>query len=212
MYLSSFRIGDHPEHLIALLGDARGPAAVIANSCDGYPTDRRDAGVDYEISSLAAIGIEARELDLREFFGQADQLKAELDALRLVWVRGGNTFVLRHAMAASGADALLVELLRQDALVYAGYSAGVCVLAPSMRGLEGVDEPELVRTTYRAEPIWEGLGLLDHLVLPHYDSPGHFETEAIGKIVEQFRAEGRPHETLRDGQAIVIDGARREVV
>ncbi len=32
-------------------------------------------------------------------------------------------FVLRHALARSGADKALIELLRQDAIVYAGYPA-----------------------------------------------------------------------------------------
>jgi dipeptidase E len=133
----------------------------------------------------------------------------------MVWVRGGNTFVLRYAMATSGADLLVTDLIRRNAIVYAGYSAGVCVLAPSLRGLEadGLDDPNLVPSAYGpAEPIWDGLGLLDYLILPHFESPGHPETEAVGRAVERFRADGIAHRTLRDGQAIVIDGPRMEVV
>jgi dipeptidase E len=210
MYLSSFRLGDHPERLIALLTDPSGPAAIIANACDGYPADGRVEGVQREIDALRGLGIEARVLDLRDYFGQRERLASELPRYRMVWVRGGNTFVLRHAMAASGADAILTELIRRDAIVYSGYSAGACVLAPSLRGLEteGLDDPDLVRSVYGAPgPIWAGLGLLDYMILPHFESPGHPETEAVGRAVDRFRAEGLPHRTLRDGQAIVIDGA-----
>jgi dipeptidase E len=58
----------------------------------------------------------------------------------MAWLRGGNVFMLRYALSRSGADAVFGELLATDALVYAGYNAGPCVLSPSMRGLELVDE------------------------------------------------------------------------
>lgn len=215
MYLSSFRLGDHPERLVALLTDPAGPAAIIPNACDGYPADGRAEGVQREIDALRGLGLECRVIDLRDYFGQRERLAAELERYPMVWVRGGNTFVLRYAMAASGADALLTDLIRRNAIVYAGYSAGVCVLALSLRGLEaeGLDDPDLVRSVYGArEPIWGGLGLLDHMILPHFESPGHPETEAVGRAVERFRAEGSPHRTLRDGQAIVIDGASTMIV
>lgn len=47
MYLSSFRLGDHPEQLLELLGGAgvRSEIAVIANALDGQPEDARKAAV-----------------------------------------------------------------------------------------------------------------------------------------------------------------------
>ena len=215
MYLSSFRLGDHPERLVALLADPTGPAAIIPNACDGYPPDGRREGVQREIDALSGLGIDAQVLDLHDYFDRREQLGGELERYRMVWVRGGNTFLLRYAMAASGADALLVDLVRRDALVYAGYSAGGCVLAPSLRGLDdgNLDDPGVVQSVYGGpDPIWDGLGLLDYIILPHFESPGHPATEAIGKAVERFRAAGLPHRTLRDGQAIVIDGASSSIV
>lgn len=211
MYLSSFRIGDHPERLVALL-EPSARAAVVANACDAYPTEDRRQGVEREIAALSALGIEARELDLRAYFGQRHRLATELTRYQLVWVRGGNTFLLRRALAESGADAILTDLLARDAVVYGGYSAGVCVLAPSLRGLETVDEPGAVPATYGVPAIWDGLGLLDYAVVPHYRSPGHPETDACGRLAEQYRAAGVPYRTLRDGQAIVIDPRATEIV
>jgi len=205
MYLSSFRVGDRPERLVELL-DAPGPAAVIANAIDGAPDDVRREGVDHELGALAELGLDAEELDLRDYFGGRERLAAELLRYRLVWLRGGNTFMLRHALAASGADELLTDLLARDALVYAGYSAGCCVLAPSLSGLELVDEPEAVTETYGVPPIWDGLGLLDYAFVPHVDSPGHPETEACGRLADHYRGQGTPQRTLCDGQALVIDG------
>ena len=203
MYLSSFRLGDHPERLVALL-DQPGPAAVVANAIDDAPDDVRREGVELELDALRALGIDGHELDLRDYFGAPDRLAAELARRRLVWVRGGNTFMLRHALAESGADSLLTDLLARDALVYGGYSAGVCVLAPSLRGLDLVDAPEAVVERYGVPPRWDGLGVLEYALVPHVDSPGHPETEACGRLAEHYRAVGIPHRTLRDGEAIVV--------
>ena len=200
LYLSSFRMGDHPERLLALLGSGR-RAAVIANAMDNADPQARREGVERELEALGALGLEPRELDLREHFGSTPDLRR----YDLVWLRGGNVFLLRYALAASGADTLLVDLLRTDSLVYAGYSAGPCVLGPSLRGLELVDEPEAVEATYGGVPVWDGLGVLDFAIVPHVDSPDHPESERCNALAEHFRAEGVPHRTLRDGEVLVID-------
>lgn len=194
MYLSSYRLGDHPERLTALLRTP-GPAAVIANAMDAVP----DRGVAYELTALGSLGIEARELDLRDH-DSPERLREALAAYAMVWVRGGNVFELRHAMRRSGADRVLPELVRANALVYAGYSAGCCVLAPSLRGLETIDDPG-------DAPIWDGLGVLDYAIVPHVQSD-HPESEAADRAAARYRATGTPHRTLRDGEAIVIDGTR----
>ena len=135
-----------------------------------------------------------------------DTLEHDLAGLAALWVRGGNAFVLRYAMATSGADRLIPRLVADDALVYAGYSAGPCVLAPSLRGLELCDFPGDVRETYGAEPIWEGLGSSTGRSCPHLDSPGHPETELVAQVAERYRREGADFWALRDGQVVVVDG------
>lgn len=214
MYLSSFRTGDHPDRLLALLHrPAHGAeAAVIANAVDVLPDNERRVAVEREFTALTALGLRPVEVDLRTFFDQpAEQVAAALVRFPLVRVRGGNAFVLRQALARSGADRALVDLLRRDAFVYAGYSAGACVLAPDLHGLEPCDDPEAVRTAYGDQARWDGLALLDHAVVPHIDSPGHPETEILGTVAARYRAEGVPHQTLRDGQAIVVDGPATRV-
>ena len=109
-------------------------------------------------------------------------------------------------MATSGADRLIPRLVADDALVYAGYSAGPCVLAPSLRGLELCDFPGDVHEAYGAEPIWDGLGVIDRPFVPHLDSPGHPETELVAQVAERYRREGADFWALRDGQAVVVDG------
>jgi dipeptidase E len=215
LYLSSFRLGDHPEYLAALAGGSGHPgrrAVVIANALDDAAAQVRRRGVDDELADLARLGFTAAELDLRDYFGRPRRLRQALRGTGLAWLRGGNVFLLRYALSRSGADAVVRDLLAADALVYAGYSAGGCVLSPSLRGLEAVDDVRAVRRAYGAEPVWDGLGLLEQAFVPHYQSPGHPETAAIDRVVAGYQASGVAYCALRDGQALLINGPDTAIV
>jgi len=205
MYLSSFRLGDHPEQLVNLVG-ANKKVAVIANSIDfGNDPERRKAGVQREIDDLTKLGFQAEELDLRNYFGKPQDLEKKLSEYGTLWVRGGNTFILRRAFKESGMDKWLISQKDNKELVYAGYSAGVCILSPSLKGLEIVDDPNIISEGYSIETIWEGLGLIDFAFAPHFESPGHPETEAVGKEVEHYKKTGVKYKALHDGEAIIIE-------
>jgi dipeptidase E len=212
LYLSSFRMGDHPEHLAALVGKDGRRAVVIANAMDDAPPDVRRAGVELELAALADLGFDAAELDLRGYFDQEQRLRHDLDGLCLAWLRGGNVFMLRYALYRSGADTAFGDLLAADALVYAGYSAGPCVLSPSLRGLELVDDADAVTRIYGSQPLWDGLALLHEAFVPHFQSPGHPETAAIELVVARYRAEGIAYRTLHDGQALLVNGPDTVIV
>ena len=129
LYLSSYRMGDHPEHLLdlAMRSSRRSSrrAVVIANAMDDAPPDVRRAGVERELATLIGLGLDAAELDLRGYFGPRQLLRRDLAGTGVAWLRGGNVFMLRYALARSGADALLAGLLAADALgVVARYRAG----------------------------------------------------------------------------------------
>lgn len=199
LYLSSYRLGDHPEHLRALFGE-RARVAVIANALDAVPAELRAEMVDRELADLAGLGLTGIELDLRS--------SVDLQGYDGVWVRGGNVFVLRAAFLRSGFDLIVKAELEADSIIYAGYSAGACVLAPSLRGLELCDPVGEVG----GEVVWDGLGLIDEAIVPHLDSPGHPETNLVRPIADLYRRTGVPHLTLRDGQALLVTGTSRQVV
>lgn len=184
---------------------------MVLNAKDASSEESRARSLDQEIEAMRELGLDPVELDLRDFFGQPDRLQAALEASDLVWVRGGNTFVLRRALRQSGADAILAELLKEDAIVYGGFSAGAAVLAPSLRGLETIDDPVTVPGGYDAAPIWEGLGLLPYAIAPHYRCD-HPESAAIERLVQRFLDDRTVFRTLSDGEAIVVDADRHAVV
>lgn len=212
LYLSSFRMGDHPELLTALVGGDNGRTVVIANALDDAPEDVRRAGVECERSALGELGFDAAELDLRAYFGEEERLRRDLAQVSLAWLRGGNVFMLRYALRMSGGDSVFRDLLADDRLVYAGYSAGPCVLAPSLRGLEAVDDADAVTRIYGSPPVWDGLAVLDRAFVPHYQSPGHPESAALDLVAQEYQAAGIPHLTLRDGQALIISGGTTAIV
>lgn len=173
---------------------------------DAAPADLREEGVQRELLALRGLGFAAEELDLRDYFLDGFRLATDLRPYDVVWLRGGNVFMLRYALARSSADVELSRLLQKDAVVYSGYSAGPCVLAPSLRGLETVDNPDVVPEVYGDPPIWDGLGVLDYVIVPHVDSPDHPESDGLGLVADLYRSTGVSHRTLRDGEVLVIDG------
>lgn len=215
LYLSSFRVGDHPDRLVEMVGDNR-RAAVVFNAADDYDPAERDDRLETELDALETLGLEAEELDLRDFFDAKGDPQQVADALRgfgLVWVRGGNAFVLRRAASLSGFDQAITDFLDNDALVYGGYSAGVVLLAPSLRGIDICDDADTVPDGYPpTELVWHGLGLLPFAVAPHYRSPDHPETEIIDEVVDWFIDHHVPFVALRDGEVIVVDRGSTQVL
>ncbi len=201
LYLSSFGVGDSTARLSEMMGT--GPVAMIPNAMDHVGEPDRTLSNERARGQIEALGIEVEEIDLRDFFDARGALPSALEPFAGVWVRGGNTFVLRRAMSLSGFDTLLPDLLASGK-VYGGYSAGVCVLAPSLEGIGRVDDPD-VDPYGLGRTIWEGLAVLPYLVLPHYRSD-HPESRAIDGEVEYCERHGIAFRTLRDGEVIVVDG------
>ena len=133
--------------------------------------------------------------------------RQKLDEFGGLWVIGGNAFLLRSAMAESGLDKILIEYKNRSdktEFLYAGFSAGACVLAPSLKGIELADEPEKVTEVYGKEIVWEGIGLIDYSIAPHFDSD-HPESEMINEAIKYFKHEGIPYKPLRDGEVIISE-------
>ncbi len=205
LYLSSFRFGDEPQKLADLVGDNKN-IAIIPNALDIYPdSPRKDAGLQRETDGLLELGLQPEILDLRDYFGKSEELKQKLSQYGAVWVLGGNTFVLRRAYKESGFDNWLQQQKDNQDFVYAGYSAGVCVLSPSLKGLETVDDPVLVGDGYPTETVWDGLNIIDFAFAPHFESPGHPETEMVNHEVAHYKKVGIKYKTLHDGEVIIME-------
>ncbi len=202
LYLSSYHLGDHAQELKSLVGVNKS-AAVIFNALD-FATDleRKQKSLERELDDLASLGLDPELLDLKLFFGHKAELAKKIEKFGMVWVIGGNCFILRRAMKYSGLDQLLQKGEFDENFVYAGYSAGVCVLSPTLKGLELVDDPYFIPEGYQSEIIWDGLNMINYSVAQHYKSD-HPESAAVEKEVAYFEKNHMPYKTLRDGEVII---------
>lgn len=210
LFLSSQDLGNYAERARRLAG-ANNRAAFIKNAQDMYPPEQRNDSTPEKKKMFEDAGFEFEELDLREYFGKPDKLLSKLSNFGSFWSSGGNTFILRRAMKASGLDEILKKLLAEDKILYGGWSAGACVTSGDLHGLDGGDHPgtDIVPPDYPVkETLWEGLGLVDFAVVPHYQSDW-FGDEA-DRWVTYLKAHKRPYRTLKDGQVMVIDGCKEE--
>ena len=210
LYLSSYRLGHKPEELLGLLGGKK-RTAVINNAQDALSMDDRATSIAQEMERLRTLDLEVAEIDLRAYFGRSNELREELSKFDLLWVRGGNCFILRRAFRQSGADEIISEMIKDESIVYAGYSAGIDMLVPSLHGAELVDDPSIVPDGYDAEIVWDCLDLLPYSVAPHYRSD-HPESADIDKSIEYMVDYHIPFIALRDGEAIVVDGQSQKIV
>lgn len=210
LFLSSSRLGERAGSLLALLGSGT-RAAIIENGHDlmapseraAFEADRTDPATD-----LAALGIHSSPLDLRDYFDDPEALRAKLRGFDLVWVGGGNVFVLRHTMRRSGFDEIVTTMLAEDSIVYGGECAGAAVVSPSLESFVHADDPGLVPYGDHPARQWDGLGLIDHVVVPHYRSP-HHKSSATERVVRHLNGRALRYRALTDGEAIVWVEDRR---
>lgn len=205
-YLSSFKFGDDLGKSLAALMPANPRIAVINNARDytGSEPENKLRHLQQEMAHLQRLGFAPEALDLKDYFYKENELQEKMKQFGSVWVSGGNTFVLRQAMQLSGFDNIMKAYAVRPDFLYAGYSAGICILSTSMHYLLIVDKPYDYPYPEIQETIWEGLGFFDYAFLPHYDSE-HPETKDIAKSVQYCIDHKILFKALRDGEVIIVE-------
>lgn len=204
-YLSSYKIGNEIERLKTLI-PVNKKTAFISNAVD-YKNDaqKRAEGEMLDMDQLRQVGLDPELLDLRNYFGKSKELKKKLDEFGVIWVKGGNVFVLRQAMKLSGFDDILKDLFDNNAnILYGGYSAGICILCPTLKGMELVDSPNENPYNELKEIIWDGLGVVDYQISVHYKSD-HPESANTDKEIEYYINNEIAFKALHDGEVIIIE-------
>ncbi len=203
-YLSSYKFGNNTEQLKKMISQ-NNKIGHINNAVDfvGRDSDKATKNQKEEIAFLNDLGFETEVLNLQDYFGKEDKLRSKISSLGALWVCGGNTFVLRQAMRLSGFENIFNELVVKDDFLYAGYSAGICILTTSLKPIDHVDDPYNFPYKEINEPIWEGLGIFDYSFMPHYDS-NHPESKDIEKEIQRCIDNKWLFKALRDGEVIII--------
>jgi dipeptidase E len=205
-YLSSHKIGNEELRLKEMTKNGNKKVAYIHNALD-FTTDleRRKNSDAADISDLERLGFIVDILDLKQYFNNSEELEEKLKHYDVLWVRGGNTFVLAQAMRLSGFDEIVKKYNRNNKdIVYGGYSAGICILGPTLRGIHLVDDPFQKPYGEEFENIWDGLSVLNYTIAPHYKSD-HKESEDIDKTIEYMIENKILFKALRDGEVIILE-------
>jgi dipeptidase E len=211
LYLSSHKFGNRPEELVQLAGPKK-HAGIILNASDTITENERNLVLQKQVKRLADLGFTSEEIDLRQYFNRTDELKKFLHKFQLIWVRGGNIFLLQRAFEQSGFNKIIKEMLDADKLVYASESAGSVIVGPSLNGLDIVDDPKVVPSKYTDIQFpTSGVSLINYMIVPHYDS-NHSESKSIDKLIEYLKSTSIPYKTLKDGEVIIIDGNSERIL
>ena len=194
-----------PDLLKGLLRSAAEPkVALISNAQDPYPSEIAKKRSAHVSELFALLGFVPTTLDLREYVGKVAALAEELKKYHLIWCAGGNAFSLRYEMKASGFDTVIKDILATG-IVYGGWSAGGVVAGPSLYPIEVMDDQRKAPAV-----VWEGLGLTEYFVWPHWDTDKYVPLQA--EASERIKA--LPYEVviLKDGQVLIDENGHRQIV
>ena len=197
LYLSSFRI-PNPKEFVEFVGKPASSIkfALILNSKDSRTHEYRQEKRDELFSYFGNLGFQVTEVDLREYH-EPNTLETKLNEFDVIWFNGGNTYVLRSAIKKSGGDIAIPNALREG-IIYGGDSAGSIVVGPTLRHYSGADDPTVAENV-----IYDGLGLVDFAVLPHWGSSEY--AEILLNIEERLQEDGYTTKRLTDEQYLCIE-------
>jgi len=176
---------------------------LIENAADLYPPEKRGF-VGRNEEELISAGLQPTILDLREYIGHPGQLEQVLSQFDVMCFSGGNTFYLRHLMKKVGLEPIIPRLLEKG-IVYMGGSAGTVVAGPTLKFFEAMDSLDQA-----PEVIWEGLGLVDFIPLPHWNTPKY--QEGLERLRENLLTLGKEVVTIMDDQVIIVENNVQRIV
>lgn len=212
LFLSSQDLGEYADVAREMARD-NNKAAFIRNAQDDKPPEERNLSTPEKKKMFEAVGFEFHEIDLRDYFGKQDELEKVLADFGSVWCAGGNTFILRRALKASGFDEIIKKRVAEDSILYGGWSAGSCICAKSLHGIEHGDRPSpsQVPDEYPSkEIVWEGLGFIEEMIIPHCNM--EWFIDSAHESENGLKALGTPYIKLNDGQVYVVDGEKKEIL
>lgn len=213
LFLASSELGNYAGHLRRLAGSNR-RVLIVRNARDYRKEDYAANVLGDKMALFAQNGFDPQVIDLRLFFGRAEELEGYLEQYDpgIIYCLGGNPFFLNAAMRMSGLDSIIHRALFNDAIVYAGESAGTMVAARSLTPYErgGDRTPEVTKELYGKKAPLDALGLVDFYPICHAYREDHAEkTDFYRRSIANY---GGKAVLLDDSDVIVVDGSKIQVL
>lgn len=130
----------------------------------------------------------------------SEQIRKDLSHVDVVFIEGGNPFYLLQQIQQSGFAPIVRELIKKG-VIYIGSSAGSQVAGPDLYPVYRTDR------VLKAPDLngYEGLGLVDFLILPHWGNNERKE-DFIHRRLEQAYTTNHKIILLSDNQYIRVEG------
>lgn len=152
---------------------------------------------------LVQAGFSVTDIDITKL--SVSVARAQVSAVDIIFVAGGNTFYLLQELRKSGTDQVLIDAINKGQL-YVGSSAGSIVVGPTLEPITELDEPEGAPDLKE----YNALAVVDFVVMPHIGNP-KFEPVYRQGVVEKFQSLF-PLVPITDDQAVVVKGAEHFIV
>ena len=190
------------DNFIPLLQDApeEYKVAFIPTAADTY---KDKSFIKEDRDKLIDLGFDVIDIDLKN--KTMKELSGELKPCDIVFVAGGNSFYLLEKVKESGFDKIIRKLVKQKNIFYIGSSAGAVIVGPSIEPIKKLDDPSKA-SNLRS---YEGLYLVDFVVLPHYGKEKY--KEIYQKIIKKY---GKKFNLIKitDMQAVIVEGNNFRIV
>lgn len=206
LLLSSGFTEDQSQALNRLVGTNKKPSeihiALIENAAD--PDKTGHPWVALNRRAIEKFGYKIQLVDLRKYKQDLVDLVQVLRTCPVVWLGGGNTFYLRRLLQTTRADEIITKLV-QNGTVFVGGSAGAIVAGPTLRYFDAVDDP-----AQADQKLTDGLDLTDAVVVPHMNQNN--DSQAMENINNKLMADGYKTVPLKDGQALLVENDKKQLI
>lgn len=211
LFLASSELGNYANRLRRLAGSNR-RVLIIRNARDYRPEDYVAKILADKTALFFEYGFDPQVLDLRQFFGKADELANYLDQYDpgVIYCLGGNPFILRAALRLSGMDTIIRQALMNDTIVYSGESAGIMVATKDLNMYQRDDgfTTDASRELYGIASPLDGLGLIDFYPIPHTNRQEHAEKTEY--YIRRIKDAGKKPLLMTDNDVYFVDGRKAE--
>lgn len=118
--------------------------------------------LEEDIKKFEEGGFNVLQFDIAD--KKAEELKKLVEEYDIIFVAGGNTFLLMQEIKKTGFDKIIYNLFKKNK-VYIGSSAGSAIFGPTIEYIKIFDDPSVAKNLKN----YLGLKIFDFLLLPHYD-------------------------------------------
>lgn len=136
-----------------------------------------------------------------------EEIRIKLEETDIIYFSGGNQFYLLSQIQQTGCKKLICELVEMGK-IYIGCSAGSIIAGPDIYVTRLIDEVKKANSL----KSYEGLGLVDFTVMPHWGSEDFREIYLNQRLENAYNSKNSKLILLRDNQYILVKDGWYQII